>query len=50
MGWGEAAKLIVDGLQSAITKKQVTYDFARLMDGVSPLKCSAFGTAIIDNM
>jgi len=50
MGWGEAAKLIVDGLQSAITQKHVTYDFARLMDGVSPLKCSAFGTAIIDNM
>ncbi len=50
MGWNEAAKMIVEGLQNAILKKKVTYDFARLMDGVSELKCSEFGTAIIENM
>lgn len=50
MGWNEAADLIVGGLQNAILKKKVTYDFARLMDGVSELKCSEFGTAIIENM
>ncbi len=50
MGWNEAAELIVSGLQKAITKKRVTYDFARLMDGVTPVSCSGFGTAIIENM
>jgi isocitrate dehydrogenase len=50
MGWNEAAKMIVEGLQNAILKKKVTYDFARLMDGVSELKCSEFGSAIIENM
>ncbi len=50
MGWNEAADLIVKGLQLAIQQKRVTYDFARLMDDPIELKCSEFGTAIIENM
>lgn len=50
MGWDEAADLIVKGLQEAILKKRVTYDFARLMHGPTELKCSEFGSAIIENM
>jgi len=50
MGWDEAADLIVKGMQEAILKKRVTYDFARLMDGPTELKCSEFGSAIIENM
>lgn len=50
MGWEEAAGLIVKGLQEAIMKKKVTYDFARLMDNPTELKCSEFGSAIIENM
>jgi isocitrate dehydrogenase len=50
MGWDEAADMIVKGLQKTIMKKKVTYDFARLMDDPTELKCSEFGTAIIENM
>jgi isocitrate dehydrogenase len=50
MGWGEAGKLIVAGIEGAIAKKTVTYDFERLMDGATKLKCSEFGDAIIANM
>ena len=50
MGWNEAADMIVKGLQAAIMKKKVTYDFARLMDDPTELKCSEFGSAIIENM
>lgn len=50
MGWDEAADLIIKGLQEAILKKKVTYDFARLMDDPTELKCSEFGSAIIENM
>ncbi len=50
LGWNEAADLILKGLSSAIGDKQVTYDFHRLMDGATLLKCSEFGTAIIDRM
>jgi isocitrate dehydrogenase len=50
MGWTEAADLIVKGLESAIAKKTVTYDFARLMEGAKEVKCSEFGDAIIANM
>jgi isocitrate dehydrogenase len=50
LGWNEAADLIVDALQKTISQKKVTYDFARLMDGATELKCSEFGTAIIENM
>lgn len=50
MGWKEAGDLIIGGLQNAIMKRTVTYDFARLMDGPTELKCSEFGSAIIENM
>jgi len=50
MGWKEAGDLIVKGLEAAITSKRVTYDFARLMDGATELKCSEFGDEIIANM
>jgi len=50
MGWGEAADLIVRGMESAIAAKTVTYDFARLMDGAREIKCSEFGDAIIQHM
>jgi len=50
MGWKEAADLIVQGLEKTIQSKTVTYDFARLMQGAKEVKCSGFGTAIIQNM
>jgi len=50
MGWQEAADLIVKGLQGAIGKKLVTYDFHRLMEGATKLKCSEFGEEIVANM
>ena len=50
MGWNEAARLIETGLERAIDKKTVTYDFERQMEGSKLLKCSEFGQAIIDNM
>ena len=50
MGWHEAAALIYKGLQAAIQSKRVTYDFERLMEGATKLKCSEFGDEIIRNM
>ncbi|WP_018952427.1 NADP-dependent isocitrate dehydrogenase [Thioalkalivibrio sulfidiphilus] len=50
MGWTEAADLIIKGLEGAIESKQVTYDFARLMDGATELSCSAFGDNMIKHM
>ena len=50
MGWKEAADLIVKALEKTIEQKKVTYDFARLTQGATELKCSEFGTAIIENM
>jgi isocitrate dehydrogenase len=50
MGWKEAADRIVRGLEKAIAAKTVTYDFARLMEGAKQVKCSEFGSAIIENM
>ena len=50
LGWSEAADLILKGLNGAITSKRVTYDFARLMDGASEIKCSAFGDNIVAHM
>ncbi|MCC7262406.1 MAG: NADP-dependent isocitrate dehydrogenase [Candidatus Latescibacteria bacterium] len=50
LGWDEAAELIINGLEKAISSKVVTYDFARLMEGAKEVKCSEFGTAIIQNM
>ena len=50
MGWQEAADLIVKGIEGAISRKRVTYDFHRLMEGATKLKCSEFGDEIISNM
>jgi len=50
MGWNEVHDLIWKGLENAISQKKVTYDFHRQMEGASLLKCSEFGTAIIENM
>ncbi|WP_347237669.1 isocitrate/isopropylmalate family dehydrogenase [Ewingella americana] len=50
MEWFEAADLIVKGMQGAIAKKTVTYDFERQMEGAKLLKCSEFGDAMIANM
>jgi len=50
MGWSEAADLIISSLEAAIADKQVTYDFERLMDGATLLKCSEFADAMIARM
>lgn len=50
MGWNEAADLIIKGVEASIGKKRVTYDFHRLMEGATLLKCSEFGDEIIANM
>lgn len=50
MGWNEAARIIEKGIEGAIAKKRVTYDFERLMQGATKLKCSEFGSEIIANM
>jgi isocitrate dehydrogenase len=50
MGWNEAADLIIKGMEGAIAAKTVTYDFHRLMDGATLLKCSEFGDAMIQHM
>ena len=50
MGWGEVADLILKGIDGAIGAKTVTYDFHRLMEGATKLKCSEFGDAIIAHM
>jgi len=50
MGWAEAADLILKGLNGAIGSKKVTYDFARLMEGATEIKCSQFGDNIIAHM
>lgn len=50
LGWQEAADLITTAIEKAIAQKIVTYDFARLMDGATEVKCSEFGDQIIKNM
>ncbi|MDA8753588.1 NADP-dependent isocitrate dehydrogenase [Candidatus Marinimicrobia bacterium] len=50
IGWQDAADLIVKGIEGAISHKRVTYDFHRLMEGATKLKCSEFGDEIISNM
>ena len=50
MRWNEAADLIVKGVEGAIKGKRVTYDFARLMEGATEVKCSEFATEIIKHM
>jgi isocitrate dehydrogenase len=50
LGWREAADLIVSSMEAAIVDRQVTYDFARLMEGANEISCSAFGRAMIERM
>lgn len=50
MGWTEVADLILKGVNGAISAKTVTYDFHRLMEGATKVKCSEFGDAIIKHM
>ncbi len=50
LGWGEAADLVIKGIEAAIGAKTVTYDFERLMDGASLKSCSEFGDEIIKHM
>ena len=50
LGWTEAANLVLKGMDGAIASKKVTYDFARLMDGATEVKCSEFGSAVIAAM
>ncbi|MBC1777260.1 NADP-dependent isocitrate dehydrogenase [Listeria booriae] len=49
IGWGEAADLIIKSMEKTIADKTVTYDFARLMDGATEVKCSEFADALIRN-
>ena len=50
LGWTEVADLIIKGVEGAISSKKVTYDFARLMDGATKIKCSEFGQNIVEHM
>ncbi len=50
LGWTEAADAVIRGMDGAIGAKTVTYDFHRLMDGATLLKCSEFGRAVVDHM
>ena len=50
MGWGEAANLIVKGMEGAISAGTVTYDFERLMDDATLLSCSEFGRTLVSHM
>ncbi|MGZ5043239.1 MAG: NADP-dependent isocitrate dehydrogenase [Methylobacter sp.] len=50
MGWTEAADAIIKAMDAAISSKRVTYDFARLMDGATEVKCSEFANVLIENL
>jgi isocitrate dehydrogenase len=50
IGWNEAADLIIKGMNGAIQARTVTYDFERLMEGATLLKCSEFGNAVVKHM
>jgi len=50
LGWNEAAAMIIRAMDATIQSKVVTYDFARLMEGATEVKCSAFADALIENM
>jgi isocitrate dehydrogenase len=50
MGWTEAADMLLTGVDGAIGSRRVTYDFARLMEGATEIKCSEFGDNIIEHM
>ena len=50
MKWNEAADLVINGMEGAITAKTVTYDFARMMPAAHEVKCSEFGDAVVKHM
>jgi isocitrate dehydrogenase len=50
LGWTEAADAIITAMDRSIAQKHVTYDFARLMEGATEVKCSEFGDALIRNL
>ena len=50
MGWTEAADAIIKAMDTAIASKQVTYDFARLMDNAIEVKCSEFADVLIESL
>ena len=49
LGWIEAADIILDAMEKTIQKRQVTYDFARLIDDAQEVSCSKFGELLIQN-
>jgi len=50
LGWKEAARAVERALARAIQKKVVTYDLARLLEGAREVKCSEFGSTIVEQM
>jgi len=50
MGWTEAADAIIAAMDKAIANKKVTYDFARLMEGATEIKCSQFADELIKGL
>ena len=50
LGWNEVAKLVTASVEKTIASKVVTYDFARLMEGATEVKCSEFANELIKNM
>ncbi|MFX0134230.1 MAG: isocitrate/isopropylmalate family dehydrogenase, partial [Candidatus Hodarchaeota archaeon] len=50
MGWDKASEIIINAIQKTINQKKVTYDLARLMEDVEPIKCSEYGNEIIKNI
>ncbi|MBG9453596.1 isocitrate dehydrogenase [Lysinibacillus sphaericus] len=50
LGWQEAADMVTKSVEKTISSKVVTYDFARLMDGATEVKCSEFATELIKNL
>lgn len=50
LNWNEAADLVIQAMEKTISAKTVTYDFARLMEGATELKCSEFADALIKNL
>lgn len=50
LGWTEAADMVINAMDKTIAQKVVTYDFARLMDGATEVKCSEFASALIENL
>ena len=50
MRWSEVAQKIIEGLEKTISRKVVTYDLARQMEGAKKVKCSEFASAVIENL